>query len=329
MSKRIACLFFLATVWTAPPAFAQSSLFYLEAQGVAGYSSVQDKWIFYSMHPDSIMQKPSLGIDYLQRFSRETGDFAVLSIQARLAWDGDGKKAVEPQLYNAYLKFKLPAFDLWVGHNRPAFGLSSAFDSHSLILPTLVMEGFGFERDWGAVLSRDLARGGWGISLTAGSGMPLRFEGNYLLSGRLSFGVLGSDNWSLGLSAAYGRALEAMGYEIMSPDPKPFRLAGLDITSLWNNLENRLEAVAGQKYGLNTWAIFWRLGVNWLEENRLKWEVQPILMREGGTSRAEFSTGLSYVATADLTLRTMISYDQKERDTRVVFQVYYYKRILF
>jgi hypothetical protein len=329
MSKRSSGLFFLATFLTAGQAFAQSSLFYLEAQGIAGYSSAQDKWVFYSMHPDQAMQKSSLGFDYLQRFSRETGDFAVLAIQARLAWDGEGHKAVEPQLYNAYLKFKFPAVDLWFGHNRPAFGLSSVFDNHALILPTLVMNGFGFDRDWGVGLSRDTVRGNWGVSLTAGSGMPLRFQGNYLLSGRLSFGVLSSDNWSIGLSTSYGKALETIGYEVNSSDPLPFRLVGVDITSLWNNLESRLEAVAGQKSGKNTRSVFWRLGVNLLEESRLKWEAQPVVVREGGKTRLQLGTGLSFLATADLTLRTMVTYDRKERDSRVIFQVYYYKRILF
>jgi hypothetical protein len=308
---------------------AQTSLFYLEAQGVAGYSSARDKWIFYSLHPDHVMQKPSLGFDYLQRFSRETGDFAVLAVQARLAWDGEGEKAIEPQIYNAYLKFKFPAVDLWFGHNRPAFGLSSVFDNHALLLPTLAMNGFGFDRDWGVGFSRDTVRGNWGVSLTAGSGMPLRLKGNAVLSGRLAFGVLNSDNWSVGLSAAYGNALETMGYEVKSSAPLPFRLAGVDITSLWNNLENRLETVFGTKYGEKTWAMFWRLGVNLLEENRLKWELQPVILRAGEMNRLEFGTGLTYLATADLTLRTMVTYDREERDARAVFQVYYYKRILF
>lgn len=329
MSKRTAWIYLLAGLLTAGRSFAQSSLFYLEAQAVSGYSSAGDKWIFYSMHPDHVMQKPSLGFDYVQRFSGETGDFAVLAVQARMAWDGEGKKAFEPQLFNAYLKFKLPAFDLWGGHNRPAFGLSSVFDNHALILPTLVMMGFGFDRDWGAGLSRDFARGSWGVSLTSGSGMALRFKGNYLLSGRLSMGVLGSDNWSVGFSGAYGNALDTMGYEVMSPDPLPIRLAGVDITSLWNNLENRLEAVYGRNHGERTWAMFWRLGVNLLEESRLKWEIQPVVLREEEKTRLELGTGLSYLATADLTLRTMVTYDPQERDTRVIFQVYYYKRILF
>jgi hypothetical protein len=329
MSKRVLSLFLLTALAAAGSASAQTSLFYLEAQGVAGYSSSQDKWITYTLHPEDVMQKPSLGFDYVQRFSRETGDFAVLAVQARLAWDADGGKGLEPQLYNAYLRFKFPAVDLWVGHNRPAFGLSSAFDVHSLVLPTLVMYGYGYDRDWGAGLSRDFSRGSWGVSLTTGSGMPLKFGDNYLFSGRLSFGVLSRDNWSLGLSAAYGEGLETMGYDLMSPDPKPFRMAGLDFTYARNNLENRLEAAIGRKFGMDAWAVFWRLGVNLLEEERLKWEIQPILMREGGKNGLKLGTGLSYVATGDLTLRVMYVYDREERDSRVIFQVYYYKRLVF
>jgi len=328
MSKRVFLLFLLA-ILVAGTSFAQTSLFYLEAQGIAGYSSSQDKWVFYSLHPDDAMQKPSLGFDYLQRFSGETGDFAVLAVQARLAWDADGEQKFEPQLYNAYLKLKFPGVDFWLGHNRPAFGLSSAFDVHSQVLPTLVMYGYGHDRDWGAGLSRDFSRGSWGVSLTTGSGMPLRFGDNYLFSGRFSFGVLSRDNWSLGISAAAGEALETMGYSLMSPDPMPFRMAGMDIAHVWNNLENRLEAMIGRKFGRDAWAVFWRLGVNLLEEERLKWEIQPIMIREGEKSTLKLGTGLSFLATADLTLRVMYAYDREERDSRVIFQVYYYRRIIF
>jgi hypothetical protein len=329
MSKRVPSLFLLTVLAAAGNTSAQTSLFYLEAQAIAGYSSSQDKWITYSLHPDDVMQKPSLGFDYLRRFSGEREDFAVLAVQARLAWDADGGKGLEPQFYNAYLKIKFPAADFWVGHNRPAFGLSSAFDVHSQVLPTLVMYGYGYDRDWGVGLGRDFSRGSWGVSLTTGSGMPLKFGDNYLFSGRLSFGVLSRDNWSLGLSAAYGEGLETMGYDLMSPDPKPFRMAGLDFTYARNNLENRLEAAMGRKFGMDAWAVFWRLGVNLLEEERLKWEIQPILMREGGTNSLKLGTGLSYVATGDLTLRIMYAYDREERDSRVIFQVYYYKRLVF
>lgn len=274
------------------------------------------------------MQKPSLGFDYVQRFSKPAGDFAVLAVQARLAWNAKGGQTLEPQLYNAYLKLKFPWADIWAGHNRPAFGLSSVFDIHGQILPTLVMQGYGYDRDWGFGLSRDFSAGSWGISLTAGSGMPLRLKGNYLLSGRLTLGVLSRDNFSLGLSAAYGEGLETMGYHLMSSDHRPFRMIGADLTYLWNNIENRLEAVAGKKFGDNAWALFWRLGINLLAEDRLKWEVQPAIRREGADTRLEFSTGLAFLASSDLTLRIMYLYDQPTHDSRAVVQVYFYKRIL-
>ena len=328
MSRRL-FLPLLLTLLAAGTVSGQTSLFYLEAQGIIGYSSSLDKWVAYSLHQDDVMQKPGLGFDYLGRFSRETGDFAVLAVQARLAWNANGKKSLEPQLYNAYLKLKFPGVDLWVGHNRPAFGLSSVFDVHSQLLPTLVMYGYGYDRDWGLGLGRDFARGNWGLSLTTGSGMALQLGDGYLLSGRLSLGVLTRDNWSVGLSAAYGEALETMGYEIMSPEPLPFRMAGVDVSRTWNNLESRFEAAAGRKYGKDAWSAFWRLGVNLLEEERLKWEVQPLFMREEGRNSLHLGTGLSFIASGDLTLRLMYIYNHEARDSRAVLQIYYYKRIAF
>jgi hypothetical protein len=329
MFKRAALLFLSLSLAAAGKGLAQGSLFYLEAQGLAGYSSAQKGLIFYSMSQTEAMQKPSLGFDYVQRFSKATGDFAVLAIQGRLAWNAEDGGRLEPQLYNAYVRFKFSFADLWAGHNRPALGLSSVFDTHAHLLQTLAMDGYGYDRDWGLGFSRDLARGNWSLSLTTGSGMPLHFRGNFLFSGRMAFGVLSRDNWSLGLSGAYGKALETMGYEVVSLEPRPLRLAVADFSFFWNNLENRLEAIAGRKYGEDALAVFWRLGVNFLEENRLKWEIQPILKKEGGETMLDISTGVTYLATGDLALRIMYAYDREIKDSRVVFQIYYYRRIIF
>ncbi len=329
MFKRAALLFLFLSFAAAEKGLAQGFLFYLEAQGVTGYSTAQEEWIFYSMSQPAAMQKPSLGFDYVQRFSKATGDFAVLALQGRLAWNAEDDGRLEPQLYNAYVRFKFSFADLWAGHNRPAFGLSSVFDTHALLLQTLAMDGYGYDRDWGLGLSRDLPKGNWSLSLTTGSGMPLHLRGNYLLSGRIAFGVLGQDNWSLGLSGAYGKALETMGYEVVSSDPRALRLAGADFSFYWNNLENRLEAMAGSKFGENALAASWRLGVNFLEENRLKWEIQPVLKKEGGETMLEISTGVTYLVTGDLALRIMYAYEREIKDSRVVFQIYYYRRIIF
>lgn len=271
------------------------------------------------------MQKPSLGFDFLQRFSNEERDFGALAIQGRLAFNATGEGAVEPQLYNAYFKYKATLADVWAGHSRPALGLSSYFDSHGLLLPTLAMEGFGFDRDWGVGAYRDLSWGNVAISATTGSGMPIYFKGNYLLSARASKGILNQDNYNLGVSAAYGKVLDTMGYHLVDPDPFELILGGADFTYLWQNLENRLEVYAGKKMGEETYALFWRAGINLLEEGRLKVEFQPAYWKVGKDWTYQLSGGISYQATADLALRAMYQYDHASNDQRLIFQIYYYK----
>src|SRR3990172_5848269 len=75
-------------LFLAGTAQASDHLLYFEAQGVAGYSSDKHRAIYYSMNPDAEMQKPSLGFDYIQRFSGESGDIATFALQARLALAG-------------------------------------------------------------------------------------------------------------------------------------------------------------------------------------------------------------------------------------------------
>jgi len=96
---------------------AADHLLYFEAQGIAGYSSELNKAIFYSMNPDAEMQKPSLGFDYIKRFSGESGDVATFALQGRLALTVDAENGnrvkLEPQIYNAYLKLKTPGPYVW------------------------------------------------------------------------------------------------------------------------------------------------------------------------------------------------------------------------
>jgi hypothetical protein len=313
----------------APPLSALNYLLFFELQGVAGYSTAARKVIAYSMDPFETMQKPGLGFDYVQRFSGGSGDIAVLSLQGRLAWNAEGDMAFEPQLYNAFLKFKLRPFDIWVGHDRPKFGLSSIFDNHALFLQFLNMKGFGFDRDWGVGLEKDTSRGQFGLSLTTGSGMALRTKGNYFLSGRFGFGVLNEDNVTAGLSLGYGRLSDVAGYELLSEDLIDFAMAALDVTWLKNNVENRIEFMGGKRAGLTTLAAVWRIGVGFLDENRLKLEFQPTAILTTETRKFEFSGGLTFLAHPDWTLRAMASYDSAIRDFRVVFQIYYYKGIRF
>ena len=309
------------------PLPASSRLLFLEAQGVAGYSTFDRALIFYSHDSMEAMQKPSLGFDLIQRFSGRRGDFALLAVQARLAINTGDQRTLEPQLYNAFLKLKMRPFDVWIGHNRPSFGLASYLDSHALLLQPLAMQGFGFDRDWGIGIGRDFAWGGGGLAVTAGSGMALRWRGNYFISGRLSRGVLNRDNYSLGFSFGFGKVLEVMGLNLMSEDPQSFVMAAIDLAWLRDSLENRLEIMAGARADQPAWAILWRIGLNLVGEGRLKLEAQPCLFRTLGATRFQAGLGVGYLISADLTLRMMAVHDRPANETRIICQLYFNKRL--
>ncbi|MBM3304913.1 MAG: hypothetical protein FJY79_03060 [Candidatus Aminicenantes bacterium] len=304
---------------------AQSTLFYIELQAVGAYSSASAGIELFSLMPHDAMQKPSVGFDLVHRVSGRTRDIGVLAVQARLAYDHKGGGKLEPQLYNAYFRYKAGFADLWAGHSRPALGLSYGLDSHALLLPAPAMMGFGFDRDWGLGLHRDLDWGDAAFSLTAGSGMPLYLKGNFLAAARISRGVTARDNYSLGLSLAHGDILETMGYELMEPEPFRWTVASVDATYLWRNVENRVEVLFGQREGEATALLFWRSGLSLFAEGRLKVELQPVLTRTAGQWDYSLASGLTYLLSADLAGRFMVHYDHGRRDARFVVQLYYYK----
>lgn len=308
-------------------ALAQTTLLYLEMQGVGAYSSAQGAFRLYSQTAEDVMQKPSLGFDLVQRLSGRTRDGGILAIQARLAYAQDLSHPFQLQVYNAYLRFKAGFADLWIGHDRPALGLDAELDGHALLLPSPAMRGFGFDRDWGVGAQRDLSWGNVTASLTAGCGMPLYFRGNYLAALRVSRGVVARDNWSVGLSLAGGRTLDTMGYALMEDSPKRSAMAAADATYLWRNVENRLEVLAGRRAGAGLLLVFWRFCLNLLEESRLKLEFQPAVAKALDSWRNYLGGGATYQVTADLAVRTLIQYDFALRDARFVLQFYFYKRI--
>lgn len=309
----------------APPAHGDSHLLYFEAQGIAGYSSRQDKAIYYSTDPDAEMQKPSIGFDYLHRFSGQTGDWGSFGLQERVALSvyENGVKKVEPQTYNAWFKAKTKWCDIWLGHNRPALGLGSYFDSHPLLLRTLPIQGFGYDRDWGIGTYRDFSWGNLQLSATTGTGMPIYFNGNYMLAGRVAYGVLNEDNYTMGLSTGYGRTLDTNGYKLRDPGPRNMRLGGADFAFLRDNLEHRFDLLAGEWLGADTVAVMYRLGILFGPEQRMRIELQPTYWRSGGENWL-LSACVSALVTPDLTFRTMYEYNHNADDHRVVAQLYYY-----
>jgi hypothetical protein len=324
MKKPVFAVVVLA-LFSAAPLFAQGTLFYLELQAVAAYSTAAKAVQLYSQMPDEVMQKPGLGFDFVQRLSGKTRDWGVLAVQARVAYNQEGDDRFEAQVYNAYLRLKAGFADLWAGHNRPALGLDYALDSHALLFPAPAMMGYGFDRDWGVGLQRDFSWGNAAASLTTGSGMPLYLKGNYLAALRVSRGVLARDNFSLGVSLAHGRVLDTVGNHLMSPDPLGFTAVAADASYLWRNVENRVEVLAGRKAEENILLLFWRAGLNLLPEGRLKLEVQPAVMKTRGEWSTQLAGGVTYQVTADLAARSMVQYDHMRDDTRFVLQLYYYK----
>jgi hypothetical protein len=131
----------LAVFATAGFARGSQRLLYLEAQAVAWYDFHYDGFRYYSADPMDAMQKPSIGFDFIQRLSGTGGDWGMLAVQSRLSYDDTRSNNNEPQLYNAYLKVKPGFGDVWIGHNKPAFGLSSYLDNHGTLLQPFSMAG--------------------------------------------------------------------------------------------------------------------------------------------------------------------------------------------
>jgi len=331
--KKFSSYTILAIITMAGFSFGAKQLVYLEAQAVAGFPlSVDDRSIrWYSMDQMDVMQKPSLGFDYLWRLSGAGGDWGMLAVQARLAYDPTAKHDLEPQLYNAYLKVKPGFGDIWIGHNKPAFGLSSYLDNHGTLLQPLSMYGYGYDRDWGAGYYRDFDWGNLGLSATTGSGMPMRFNGNYLLAGRISKGDLNQQNYDLGLSAAYGKNLETMGYHLININPMMVMSAGADAVFLLNRWENRLEFIwsrrnsdFSQDHYVSDQMFFHRLTANLLEENRLKLEVQNRWLL-GKWGDGMLTLAGSYQLTSDITFRSMVEIEDAR--PRVIGQLYWYHKL--
>jgi len=284
--------------------------------------------VYHSGHKHDVMQKNGVGFDYIRKFSGEYGDWGTGALQMRLVWnDADNKPQL--QVYNAYLKIKTAPADVWVGHNRVPFGLSAWLDTHSDLLQPLSMSGFGFDRDWGAGISRDFAAGDFAASVTMGSGMGLKTKGNWAASSRVSFGVLRRDNYNIGVSFMGGKTLDTMGYEIMEDEPNDTLLGSIDIARNHGRIEHKAEFDFGRKNGMAAAAAFYRFGCSLMEESRLKLEGQYAWTKREGVSDTGLGFGAAYKFNSSLTARVMYQWNRGNRgnremnDNRVVFQLYY------
>lgn len=305
----------------------RSALFFFELQAVSAFNFNQksfESFSYLSHHP---MQKNGLGLETLVRFYRRKADLGFLSLQARVVYDQGHYRPVRFQLYNAFFRLKTPLAEIWAGHSKPALGLNYNLDNHALLLPDASMLGHNLDRDWGVGLHRDFRWGDSALSLTTGSGMSLKFQRNYLLTGRISYGVLARDNYNFGFSAFTGQMLDGMEAEESMSNPVPWSGISFDATYFWLNLETRLEANLGRRSGRPWHLVFLRQGLNLLDEGRLKLEAQLGLTKHGDGWNYLAGPGLTYRLNSSLALRTMFLYDGQARSSRLALQLYYYRSI--
>ncbi|MDR2527066.1 MAG: hypothetical protein LBC92_04290 [Rickettsiales bacterium] len=330
-------------------AIANSDLLYFELQGVVGYSFAPiSETIYRSNNEYDVMQLNSLGIDYIKKISYENRDFITIKTQGRIAYNEVHDK-IQFQIYNLFITFKVDDGNLWIGHNRIAFGLSSYLDTHADLLQLLPDYGFGYSRDWGTGYYIDLDNGDLKLSLTSGSGMPLVFdkkiifdsnvndvgvdfdgEYNLLSSIRASLGVLERDNYNVGASFMYGDVVDSMGYHFMNYKTSRIKMAAIDLSVNVDNREHRVEIDYGKMMmhmskEREIFAGLYKFSIGFLDENRLKLEEQVVYKKSymDDDGRLFLGTGASYKITSDITFRTMYEYNKDEQ--RIACQVYVYK----
>lgn len=317
--------------------FAGDGMFFAEMQGIYGYRSDTEQAVSYSFMALDAMQKPSMGFDWLQRFSNRERDFAIASLQFRVANNVSEKTPFEPQLYNAWLKYKTTVGDFTLGHLKPASGLSYSLDNHALILPDLSMYNMTYDRDWGGQYSYDTTWGNLSASLTNASGMNLyNRDGNYLLAARIAYGVLNDDNYSIGLTAQKGVNLVAMGYhfhkipEQENPKLHPQKMIAIDSQVRYNNLESAIDVYAGEFLYADTYSILWRNGINLFQEDKLKLEGQGVWRLFEGKRYVDYAAGVTFQLNSDLAFRTMYLWQDKtngEDSYKLIAQIYYYRQL--
>ena len=317
-------LFFFAAGCT----YASDTILSLESQMVAGYSSLQDKTIYYSIDPNHAEQKPSIGLNLTKRYTNSAGDWGGVSFQGRVAQDDANDNHIETQIFDAYFGYKFWFADMWLGHNKPAYGLNSILDTHSALIQTLTADGTGFERDWGMGFYSTYGEGDINITFTSGSGYMIYYSGNYMINTRLSYGILDKDNYTVGLSFRNGQIYDMIDYHRLNDNLYSTTSGGMDFS--WNvkRFEFKFEASIGTMGTSDINGTLLRIGYNLIPKNKLKLEVQPVLSRTIDQGPAyKMYCGISYALTNYLAIRAMYEYNNFTNDHMSIGQVYFNRRI--
>ena len=168
------------------------------------------------------MNANSIGFDLMKRFTSETGDWATVYLQLRMAyrWNQwqpapwtEGEDDWELEWHEATLRLTRwfrGRMNFKLGHFDVPFGLEPVVDTHGSLFQLQSMRNVGFKKDWGLSLYGQLPSFDYEASLTTGSGMELtRESGSYLTSARV--GTPETGNFLIGLSGLYGNVKEPAG----------------------------------------------------------------------------------------------------------------------
>jgi hypothetical protein len=308
--------------------YASNYLFFAEGQFAANYNTTYSKVRYFSHHEHHPMQKPSLGFDYIQRFSSPYRDWGRLAIQARVNLNPEDFSDSEFYLFNAYFNYKFNHFDVWIGHNKPVAGLNTFLDNHAALMTDFTMIGFALDRDWGFGLEKDSDFLQLKFSLTTGSEMKFSTKGSYLAAGKIEFGDYLRHNSYLGISVMYGEVLKTMGYKVMHDGMKhPLVFTGFDTAVRYLNYEFKSDFLIGEYHNRFAWAGLIRASVFLLGEDKFNLESQVIVSEKSKTKYNAIGGGVSYRLTPFITLRSVYDYEFETNTSRYVFQFYYYKPI--
>jgi len=327
----ILILAFIFITW--PTVIVQAEDFYKEAIIIGGYSD-KNQWV-----GKKDMLKNSVGFEYYKKFSDEYGDYLIVDLQMRMAYDSgeDSSDAFGVEIHNAWLEYKMGlGKSIRLGHFDPAFGLEPVLDTHSTLLQSLAHKNIGFKKDWGIGYKGLLGDFDYQLAAGLGSGMGIRRkDGSFLLTGRIS--TPQTRDTKVGLSFLYGQTLESsQSWTIPAPDlvsdnSTRKKRIGLDLQCpLWL-LDFKAEVAAGDNDGTTVAGGLAELGYTVPEQQSLKIKMQTIYWsndwEEKNARDLTLSPVIEYKISSTTTLRLGYFHDiysSSDEDSMIVLQLYYF-----
>lgn len=317
-------LLLLALLIAISPLAALNDELSIDAQiAMSGYFE-EGTFELYSHDPLDVKQKPSLGLAYNLQLDSKGNNYGYLALQGRVAYSEHTDSNLQFQLYDAYAKVALAEFDLWAGHHRTPVGLSSYLDSHPLIMSDNTYSGLNFNRDWGLGIAFDRHYPHVNLALTTGSGMPLKIKENFLFSGRAGWWNFAEDDIAVGVSAAAGKVLQTIGYEVLDGGRRQdLIVGGVDFSKKIANFYGHGDALWGNYDGQTAHSLMGRLGMNLLENEKLNVELQGMNIEKGSYATNILSIGGGYALAPHLDLRGVLNISNRKHLNAIILQLYY------